>query len=208
VHSINDGILDTNSPLAKGAADTFTVDYSIACKQPQPFLFWPCATDEHALTYTTAPLSANMQVTGHPVAHLWISSTAIDGDFFVNVEDVSPDGAVQVTNTGRLKASHRALNKPPYNYLGLPWHRSFQKDAVDLPRNADPVELAFALWPTSKLFKAGHRIRVTITGSDPRQRYREQFNPAPVVTVYRGADHRSYVTLPVFPSRALSAEGQ
>ncbi len=195
-HSLQEGLLSPDRANAEGLKDSFTVDYSIACKQTQPFLFWPCSVDEEALTYTTGPLESDMQVACHPVAHLWVGSTALDGDFFVNVEDVAPDGSVQLTNTGRLKALHRAAHEPPYNFLGLPWHRSYQKDATDLPRGGDPVELEFALWPISKVFKAGHRLRVTIAGSDPRQRYREQFNRSPVVTVYRDREHASYITVP------------
>lgn len=51
---------------------------------------------------------------------------------------------------------------PGYDYLGMPWHRSFAADIVPFPKG-EPVELAFDLFPTSNLFDAGHRIRVTIT---------------------------------------------
>ena len=47
---------------------------------------------EKGLTYTTAPLDKDTTLTGHPVVHLWISSTAPDGDFWVDLEDIDPDG--------------------------------------------------------------------------------------------------------------------
>jgi putative CocE/NonD family hydrolase len=192
------GSLGLESPSVQEGKDTFSVDYSARCRKPAPFLFWPCILDdERLLTYTSSALNSDLQITGHPEVHLWVSSTNLDGDFFVNVEDVGPDGSVQITNTGRLKASHRALHTPPFNYLGLPWHRSYEEDVLDLVPEGPPVELNFALWPTSKVFRAGHRIRVTIFGADPRQRVREQFVPPPVVTIHRDAVHMSYLTLPV-----------
>jgi hypothetical protein len=48
--------------------------------------------DEKALTYTTPPLGSLLEITGFPVAHLWVSSSAEDSDFFVYLEDVNKKG--------------------------------------------------------------------------------------------------------------------
>ncbi|MCP4110864.1 MAG: CocE/NonD family hydrolase, partial [Desulfobacteraceae bacterium] len=44
--------------------------------------------DKKCLTYTSAPVEQDTEVTGHPIVHLWVSSTADYGDFFVYLEDV------------------------------------------------------------------------------------------------------------------------
>jgi hypothetical protein len=41
-----------------------------------------------ALAYSTPPLDGDIEVTGHPVVHLWVTSTAEDGDFFFYLEGV------------------------------------------------------------------------------------------------------------------------
>ena len=46
----------------------------------------------------------------------------------------------------------------------MPYHRSFEEDVEPLP--ARPVELAFDLRPTSNIFDADHRIRVTVPCTD------------------------------------------
>lgn len=48
-------------------------------------------------------------------------------------------------------------------------------------RKGQPVELAFDLFPTSNLFEAGHRIRVTVTGAE---RILEQVDARRIARVY------------------------
>jgi hypothetical protein len=49
------------------------------------------------------------------------------------------------------------------------------------------------------VFDAGHRIRVTITGADADNFNVPALDPAPTVSLYRSADHASYIVLPVIP---------
>ena len=154
--------------------------------------------DRKGLTYTTPPLAEVVEVTGHPVVHLWITSTATDGDFFVYLEDISEIGISQYITEGTLRASHRALSTAPYKNLGLPYHRSYAEDLADLP--GQPVELVFDLLPTSYAFDAGHRIRVTITCADKDNALTPQLSPAPTVSLYREDSHASYIVLPILPN--------
>jgi len=130
--------------------------------------------------------------------HLWVSSTAQDGDFFVYLEVVVSRGYSHYITEGKLRASHRALHQPPYENMGLPWHRSHEEDVVPLPQG-QPVELVFAMQPAATVFDAGHRIRVTVTGADADTFETPQLDPPPTITIYRDADHASYVELPVIP---------
>jgi predicted acyl esterase len=101
-----------------------------------------------------------------------------------------------VITEGRLRAALRAVNTPPYKFLGLPYHRSFREDAQPLSADS-PSELVFDLLPISQVFAKGHRIRLTITGADPREKDRPQAAPAPAVTVYREKARASYIQLPL-----------
>ena len=84
--------------------------------------------------------------------------------------------------------------------MGLPYHRSFAKDLQPLPAG-EPVELVFDLLPTSNIFDAGHRIRVTIMGAEANNFATPQLDPAPTVTIYRNAEHSSYIDLPIIPAQ-------
>jgi putative CocE/NonD family hydrolase len=211
VKSANDGTLTTQSSERSLAKDIYTVNYQTTSGRPSRWssgyglggkeFNYPDMTpmDEKGLTYTTAPLAADVQVTGHPVVHLWITSTAKDGDFFTYLEDVDAKGVSHYVTEGTLRASHRALHQPPYEYLGLPYHRSYASDVAELP--ADPVELVFDMQPTSIVFCGGHRIRVTIACADKDNTATPELSPPPQVTIYRGQQFASHIVLPIIPGK-------
>ena len=147
-------------------------------------------------SYETAPLAQDMEVTGHPVMTLWLKTDAGDADITARIDDVAPDGSTRSYQMlGRLRASHRTLATPPYNHLGLPWMTHKAADAKPVPAG-QPVELKFDLLPMSYIFKAGNRLRVTLTFADPQRRA----SPPPVAILTGGATP-SAITLPLIPSR-------
>lgn len=195
--------LGTAAPADPGAQDAFTVDYT-ATVAPNPR--WSVSRQipdltglgAKGLSYTTPPLPRTVEVTGHPVVHLWVSAPATDADVFVYLEEVDATGKSVYVSEGALRASNRAVQTPSYNYLGLPFHRGNKADRQPLTPD-EPVELVLDLFPVSNLFDAGHRIRVTITGADKANAVTPEQSPAPTLTVYRGAGRASYVELPVIP---------
>jgi len=50
--------------------------------------------------------------------------------------------------------------------------------------------------PTSYIVKAGHRIQLTLTGADPRQRARDP-GLAKTISIYADAAHPSAIDLPI-----------
>jgi len=207
--SVNDRSLSLALLPSSGGADEYQVDYSTTSGKAtrwaagydvmtQPYSQTMMFNDEKGLTYTTSPLTTEVEVTGHPVVHLWVTSSAKDGDFFVYLEDVSEASYSKYITEGTLRASHRAISTPPFENLGLPYHRSYAEDIADLPEQ--PVELVFDLLPTSYVFDAGHRIRVTITCADKDTALTPQLDLPPTVHLYREADHASYIVLPIIPN--------
>ena len=153
--------------------------------------------DAKGLTYTTEPFVEAVEVTGHPVVALWVSSQAPDGAFYAYLEDIHPDGLSQYVTEGVLLASHRKLGDPPWDNLGLPYHSGLEADVE--PMDDGPVELVFDLHPTSKQFAAGHRIRVTVTTADCDNDRVPQYEPPPRVKVYMDPERCSRIELPLVP---------
>jgi uncharacterized protein len=215
VDSGNDGILREEIRNGrKDSSDGYTVDYSTTSGK---FSRWYAinwarnypdmqANDRKALTYTTAPLSADVELTGHPIMHLWIASDAPDLDFFVYLEEVNGKKSTYITE-GNLRASHRALNEPPFKNLGLPYHTFFQTDQKPLPAGK-PVELVFDLLPTAYRFSAGSRIRVTIACADADNFETPVLTPPPGIRLLRGEDHASFIQVPVALSDAVKRISQ
>ncbi len=207
INSVNDGLLIAQPPQNPEGQDNYIVNYTTTSGKATR---WTngyggsfgyvdmTANDEKGLTYTTMPLVKDSQLTGHPVLHLWITSTINDGNFFAYLEEVDNKGVSHYLTEGTLKASHRAISTPPYDYIGLPYHQSFAEDVAELPNQ--PVELIFDLHPTSYMIKAGHRIRVTITCADKDNALTLELSPPPTITLYRNANYASYITLPIIPN--------
>lgn len=174
--------LSTAAPTDAGGKDEFRVVYA--------------GTDVLAkgLSYETAALDKDVRVTGHPVVDIWVSSTATDGDFIATLQDVGPNNTATSYNMhGRLRASMRKEEKAPYNNLGLPWHPCREKDVQPLVPG-EATQLRFDMLPMSIVFQAGHRIRLILSFADTPT---PVVTPAPTVTIYRDATHKSSVTLPI-----------
>jgi uncharacterized protein len=216
VSSVNDGALRLLPSWSFKAADNYTVDYSVNVFNgvfKENRRLWsanvPAGTDTNmatntdskGLTYTTAPLPADIEVTGHPIVHLTVSSTSTDGDFHVFLEEV--DGvtmkSTMVTN-GIIRVSNRAMQqKSPWtDLLKIPYHRTYETDNKLLVPGKT-VELSIDLYATSYVFREGNRIRVTITGSNVPTYDGLVESPPPTVSIHRNWMHSSYIELPAIP---------
>lgn len=187
------GGLETTAPAA--GETRFRVRYDVA--NDAYFAFWPQPLDRFGPTWTTAPLAADARMLGYPIARMRVAIDRKDAILFAYVEDVAPDGKATVIAHGRLAASHRKLSAPPYKRLDLPYHSGLRADVAPMTAGV-PATLAFSLSPRAYTFKAGHRIRVTLTGADPRQRNLAELrtDPAPEFRVLAGNAAGSRVDLP------------
>jgi putative CocE/NonD family hydrolase len=140
-----------------------------------------------------------VEITGHPVAHLWITTDAPDLDVFVYLEEVDSSRKSVYITEGVLRASHRNLSKAPFNNLGLPYHSHYQRDLSAISAGK-PVELSFSLLPTSYRFHKGNKVRVTVAFADADNFETPVLNPAPKLHLLRDVKHPSFIQLPVAPS--------
>ena len=181
---------------------TFQVRYDVGCApgfetalQSGPNA-QPCPVEQAGVHFLSPVLKADTEVTGHPIADLWVSADTTEVNLFVYLEDVAPDGAVTAITDARQRASLRKLGTPAYNYMGLPWRRSYREDVQPLVPGT-PVRVQMDLFPVSYIFKKDHHIRVSVTGADYRERDRQSVNPAPNVTIYDSNSNPSLITLPI-----------
>jgi len=96
-----------------------------------------------------------------------------------------------VTN-GMINGSNRAISvQSPWTDIGMPYHRGYDIDAQPL-NPGQPVELVFDTYPTSYIFRAGNRIRVTITGAFQSTYAAPKEDPPPVISIYRDSERPSF----------------
>ena len=153
--------------------------------------------DEKLLVYTSRPLEADLEVSGHPVATLRVTSSAADATVFVYLEDVGPDGGVQYVTEGQLRALHRAVSSQAPYATAAPYHSFLRADAAPLAPG-EVAELVIDLLPVSHRFLRGHAVRIAIAGAD-----RDHFAPPPEpragLRVHSGGAFASRIDLPVQP---------
>jgi uncharacterized protein len=194
--------LDSSARLTQSkphsSSDGFAVDYSVA--SAEYFAFWVESQQAHGLGFTGPVLEADSTMVGYPVVDLWVAADRADANFFAYLEDLAPDGKSMVVSLGRLAASHRRISVAPYKTLGLPWHSGLESDSQPL-QVGKPAELRFSLTPSAWVFKAGHRMRVVVTGADPRQRNLLQIrqDPPPQLRVFQGGKQASRIEIPLLP---------
>jgi len=101
------------------------------------------------LVYTTRPLDRAVEATGPITVTLYASSTARDTDFTAKLVDVHPDGRAINLNDGIQRARYRLSTERP-----------------KLIEPGRAYRYKINVWPTSNLFKPGHRIRLEISSSN------------------------------------------
>jgi hypothetical protein len=124
------------------------------------------------LTFLTAPLAQETEITGPSAAKLFVSSSTSDADIFVVLRVFLPDmkeivfqGAIDPHTPvaqGWLRASHRRLDKK----LSTRWRPYHTHDRVEPLKKGQMVELDIEIWPTSIVVPAGCRIALTVRGKD------------------------------------------
>jgi uncharacterized protein len=165
-------------------------------------LFGPGAKDQRpiearpdVLSYTSAPLAQDTEVTGPLLARLWAASDAPDTDFVARLVDVHPDGFAQNLADGIVRARYRNGGAPEPIEPGQPYLYTID------------------LWATANVFKAGHRIRVDIaSASFPRWDrnpntgaafgFNTELRPARQ-TILHDAAHPSQIVLPIVPREGV-----
>jgi hypothetical protein len=163
------------------------------------------------ISLETPPLPQDMEVTGPVAASFWVSSSSEDMDLFLTLRNIDADGN-EILETGQqgapvpvakgwLRVSHRELD-PKLSLPYRPYHRH-QRRLYLTP--GEIVEVDVEIWPTSMVFRRGHRIRLDIqprdgVGSASYMHYHADYNTG-TNTIHAGGEHESYLLLPVIPAR-------
>ncbi|MBP8000998.1 MAG: CocE/NonD family hydrolase [Chloroflexi bacterium] len=183
-------------------ADHFEVDFSVSTGVNNR---WQTELDQRPvkyapirgqLTYSTAPLEQDTEITGYPIVTLFIQSTHTDGNFFVYLEAIDEQGHSHYLSEGMLRAIHRqvATEAPPYQQF-VPYHSFKRADALPLVPG-DVAELTFGLNPISALLRRDWRLRVSLTGADKDTFQQIPATGRPGVQILIGGEQASFIEIP------------
>ena len=147
---------------------------------------------DDVLVYTSDELSEDLEVTGPLEVVLYAASSARDTDFTARLVDVYPEGHSPVMAEGIIRARYR---------------KGFTQAELLEPGKVE--EYRIQLYPTSNVFKAGHRMRVDISSSN-FPRFSRNLNTGEDVatgtrmevahqTVLHTSQYPSHIVLPIIP---------
>jgi putative CocE/NonD family hydrolase len=157
----------------------------------------------------STPQAAPLRLCGSPVVTVFMDTSDGSGDVFAYLLDVDPAGKCHYITEGCLRLQHRHMTDDPaamgprlHSMLpqaapSLPMRTFLRADACGaMPKPGEaPAQVAFALMPVSYVLARGHRLGLTLTGSDDTH-----FDPLPgtrVMGVSYGGGAPSRVDLPV-----------
>jgi putative CocE/NonD family hydrolase len=103
--------------------------------------------DARSATFTTAPLTAAVDVFGQPLVRLRVQHPGPSAIVSAKLSDVSPEGESQLVTSGVLNLSHRDGHVRPEPFAGT-------------------GEVVWELQATGWRFRVGHRIRLAIANGD------------------------------------------
>ncbi|MFN7976834.1 MAG: CocE/NonD family hydrolase [Vicinamibacterales bacterium] len=173
--------------------------------------FWLChdtrplSARNDVLVFQTGPLDRDVEVTGRLVVKLFAASNAPDTDFTAKLIDVYPPNH-DYPNGVDLNIGDSIVRARYRNGAG--------KAAGPLTPG-QPAEFTIEMYPTSLVFRKGHRIRLDISSSNfPRfdvnpntgeplndnRRWQIAEN-----AVYHDPAHASHILLPVIPAGGTSS---
>ncbi|MDB5839576.1 MAG: peptidase [Herminiimonas sp.] len=124
------------------------------------------------VTFMSAPLEKETEITGPSVLKLSVSSGTTDLDIFAVLRVFDPQGKEVVFHgaldphtpigQGWLRASHRKMDPK----LSLPYRPYYTHDELQPLAPGQVVGLDIEIWPTCIVVPPGYRIAMTIRGKD------------------------------------------
>lgn len=173
-----------------------------------PAYEWRQPPSGSAASYLTDPLGENTTVIGAGAVRAWVRSSRRNLDLQVTISEVRPDGKEAFVQGGWLQGSMRRLDRRKSTPLE-PVLSLRAKHRAPLPRGRF-AKLTIPLYYQGHAYRAGSRIRVTITapnGDQPVWSFGETRPKGKAkVAIAHSARRPSRLTLPVVPGVEIPAD--
>jgi predicted acyl esterase len=173
---------------------------------------WQQSPSGTAVSYVSAPLTANTTVVGSGAVDLWVRSATPDVDLQATISEVRPDGNETFVQNGWIRASERKLSTDSNNMFKQP-STAVEPIPTFTAADASPmpagqfVKVVVPLYYEGHAYRAGSRIRVTIAapnGTQPVWSFSQTVpNPSGNVSIALSSSMPSSLVLPVVPGLSV-----
>jgi predicted acyl esterase len=205
-------------PLARTQYQKLYLDAASGSLSPQPVATTAEATYDAAEGRTTFDITfeEDVELTGYASVRLWVEAEGSDEmDLFVTLMKLDENGEWLPTSimgqphpgqSGKVRVSQRALD--PHLSTDFQPVQSHRKQEKLRPGEIVPVDIA--IYPFSRIWHKGQRLRLQIAGRYFREGWFEPFtwelqNKGTHV-IHTGGTYESYLQVPVIPPKYKAGE--
>lgn len=153
-------------------------------------------SDKKLITFTSLPYKNSLEITGHPIVTLQLSSTHEDGAVFVYLEVIHRRRVYYLTE-GQLRLIHYKESSSSAYKTPIPYHSFKKAETISLKSNLI-YDLRIPLEPISVKLPENCKIRVAIAGADSGNfKHYPEVKHAPSWNIYHNSEYRSSIQLPI-----------
>jgi putative CocE/NonD family hydrolase len=193
-HLAKDGGLDEHPPAREDVAEYRAAPFAVerapdfGARRPRAGQAARDMDQANDAAYMSAPLADALEILGQPDVRLFAAASANVAFFAVRLWDVAPDGSAALVTQGLLNGTRRASMADPEPLVP-----------------GEITEIRFGLDAVSWVCPRGHRIGLTVSGTDFPDVW-----PSPIparIRIHAGPSHPSGIALPVVPAAPAEAHG-
>ncbi|MFB7718951.1 CocE/NonD family hydrolase [Nocardia sp. NPDC056100] len=204
-------------PLARTRYDKLYLDAATGSLSPEPIATASSTSYDAADGVVTfdMTLPEETELTGYSTLRLYVEADGNDDmDLFVNIQKLSTTGEWIPTHVldhphpgawGKLRVSRRALDEQK----STDFHPVLAQRGEDKLSPGEIVAVDVPIWPTSRIWHAGQRIRVQIAGHYIRGDWFEPLTWQTCNTgrhiLHTGGAYQAYLQIPVIPPKFTDA---
>ena len=155
--------------------------------------------EDAMLCFTSAPFETDVELTGHAIVNLQMSTSERDGSVFVYLSEIDAKGGSRYITEGMLRMLHRATAECPDTYrTAWPFRTYHRADARRMEPGVKEA-MRFGLLPISWRLARGSRLRLAIAATDADHFAQVPHGRPPRFEVGLGGTDGSWIDLPVVP---------
>jgi putative CocE/NonD family hydrolase len=205
-YSVNNGVLGSKAPDTDGCVGELQVVYGASAGTRTrtwyhggPQLDYSAMADNNrnGLTWTSEPLTNDIEISGHPELTLYLSSTTSSGIVVAYLEEIDENGDGEIVTEVVQNLEYRDIQPdPPIEFKDLAY-RSYDSSTRRPITPGEIMEIRVDMLPVSCIVQSGRCLRLSIHGADCDNFYTVESNPPPTYRIFSKRKQLSRLRLPV-----------
>ena len=158
--------------------------------------------ERQMLSFLSEPLQGDLELGGHALLELALSSSENDGAIFAYLSELDADGNLRFITDGCLRLAHRQVSEAPAKYQTVWPFRDYSRKNAKRMTPSEVERVQIALLPIGWTLKAGSRLKLSLSGADAEHFQQVPHGRPPLFTFQLGGAQGCSLRLPVVSSKS------